>query len=194
MPMNADDSFAGFSAGGTDIFVISAITQTMIGEWLMKHTRRYVGGGISENKHKRFFWVHPYTKTLYWSPTEPGVDGSEAKAKSAFIESVTAVPSNQPASPMSLLIRTPKRDLKLTAPTLERHELWFKSINFLIGRPNNHHNQLPEEPRSTHDSYESGDPQFKQTTESINQYDSEDSEENINIRQCCDDLFHIHLY
>lgn len=46
----------------------------------------------------------------------------------AFIESVVQVPSNnnQEASPMSLLIRTPKRDLKLTAPTLERHEIWFK--------------------------------------------------------------------
>lgn len=46
----------------------------------------------------------------------------------AFIESVSAVPSNDNsgASPMSLLIRTPKRDLKITAPNLERHDLWLK--------------------------------------------------------------------
>lgn len=86
MPMRSDESFTGFSAnGGTDIQVISAITQTMIGEWMSKHTRRYVGGGISENKHQRFFWVHPYTGTLYWSSVEPGFEGNGAKAKSGNI-------------------------------------------------------------------------------------------------------------
>ena len=83
MPMRSDESFTGFSTnGGTDVQVISAITQTMIGEWMSKHTRRYVGGGISENKHQRFFWVHPYTGTLYWSSVEPGFEGNGAKAKS----------------------------------------------------------------------------------------------------------------
>lgn len=83
MPMSSDDTFAGFSSsGGTDIYVISAITQTMIGEWMSKHTRRYVGSGISENKHQRFFWVHPYSKMLYWSSVRPGADGNTAKTKS----------------------------------------------------------------------------------------------------------------
>lgn len=52
----------------------------------------------------------------------------------AFVESVSAVPShdNTGASPMSLLIRTPKRDLKLTAPSLERHELWLKVILYKL--------------------------------------------------------------
>lgn len=159
MPMRSDESFAGFSTNsGTDIQVISAITQTMIGEWMSKHTRRYVGGGISENKHQRFFWVHPYTGTLYWSSVEPGFEGNGAKAKSgknflkkkerilaksnrlfnhlAFIESVSAVPSHDTtgASPMSLLIRTPKRDLKITAPSLERHELWLKVNHYTANK------------------------------------------------------------
>jgi hypothetical protein len=83
MPMSSDDSFHGFSNNSsTDIHVISAITQTMIGEWMSKHTRRYVGGGISENNHQRFFWVHPYTKILYWSSVQPGVEKNEAKTKS----------------------------------------------------------------------------------------------------------------
>ncbi|SAM09468.1 hypothetical protein [Absidia glauca] len=68
-------------AGNGDL--ISAITQTMIGEWMWKHTRKQLGSGISVNKHKRFFWVHPYTRTLYWSTHEPGADADEAKAKSA---------------------------------------------------------------------------------------------------------------
>ncbi|RCH92993.1 hypothetical protein CU098_002674, partial [Rhizopus stolonifer] len=82
MPMDDNMSMFADSEGNTDMDVISSITQTMIGEWMMKHTRRYVGSGISEHKHKRFFWVHPYTKSLYWSSIEPGVDGSESRAKS----------------------------------------------------------------------------------------------------------------
>ncbi|KAI8331024.1 hypothetical protein BC941DRAFT_439597 [Chlamydoabsidia padenii] len=119
--------------------LVLAITQTMIGEWMWKHTRRHVGGGISENKHKRFFWVHPYTRTLYWGNSEPGIDADEAKAKSAFIERVSSIPSHDTmgASPLSLLIRTGKRDLKLTAPTLERHELWRMSLSYLLVPPEN---------------------------------------------------------
>jgi hypothetical protein len=81
----------GFPMGEGDLShhssaeLISAITQTMIGEWMWKHTRKHMGGGISENKHKRFFWVHPYTRTLYWGTNEPGVDADEAKAKSGKI-------------------------------------------------------------------------------------------------------------
>ncbi|KAL9559682.1 hypothetical protein MBANPS3_000305 [Mucor bainieri] len=219
MPMRSDESFAGFStnggSGGTDIQVISAITQTMIGEWMSKHTRRYVGGGISENKHQRFFWVHPYTGTLYWSSVEPGFEGNGAKAKSAFIESVSAVPSHDTtgASPTSLLIRTPKRDLKITAPSLERHELWLKSLSFLLHRPNDTNNQILEEPRLTSDSSaeHAGHPHATihsstaaaidtttstKTSDSRNiipphmmdvtQYDSDDSDDMVNIRQCCD--------
>ncbi|CEP15628.1 hypothetical protein [Parasitella parasitica] len=202
MPMRSDESFSGFTTnGGTDAEVISAITQTMIGEWMSKHTRRYVGGGISENKHKRFFWVHPYTGTLYWSSVEPGYEGNGAKAKSG---SVSAVPShdNTGSSPMSLLIRTPKRDLKITAPSLERHELWLKSLTFLLHRPYDTNNQILEEPRFTSDSNveHAGHQQsinsatvgskvsnrmIPQMTDVI-QYDSDDSEDMVNIRQCCD--------
>jgi hypothetical protein len=69
--------------GATDPITIHAITQTMIGEYLHKYTRRVVGKGQSDNRHKRFFWVHPYTKTLYWSSEDPGSTGtSESSAKS----------------------------------------------------------------------------------------------------------------
>jgi hypothetical protein len=75
-------SFSLTSSSPTNLSVITAITKTMIGDWLWKHTRRTVGGGISEHRHRRFFWVHPYTRILYWSTVEPGVDGSEVLAKS----------------------------------------------------------------------------------------------------------------
>lgn len=61
---------------------IRALTKTMIGDWMWKYTRRVAGKGISEHKHKRFFWLHPYSKTLYWSTQEPGVDGHCYNTKS----------------------------------------------------------------------------------------------------------------
>lgn len=67
----------------TDPQVIHAITQTMIGEFLHKYTRRTLGKGTSDKRHKRFFWVHPYTKTLYWSSADPGAQGTnQSSAKS----------------------------------------------------------------------------------------------------------------
>jgi hypothetical protein len=73
----------GGEGAAADPQVIHAITQTMIGEFLFKYTRRAIGKGISEKRHKRFFWVHPYTKTLYWSSSDPGAastDQSTAKS------------------------------------------------------------------------------------------------------------------
>ncbi len=70
-------------ASSTDPAVIHAITQTMIGEFLYKYTRRVVGKGHGEKRHKRVFWVHPYTRTLYWSSADPGASGTgESNAKS----------------------------------------------------------------------------------------------------------------
>jgi hypothetical protein len=71
------------SNNSTDPAIIHAITQTMIGEFLYKYTRRTIGKGHGERRHKRFFWVHPYTKTLYWSSADPGSSNvSESSAKS----------------------------------------------------------------------------------------------------------------
>ena len=67
----------------TDPNVIHSITQTMIGEFLYKYPRKAIGKGYGERRHKRFFWVHPYTKTLYWSSADPGSSSvSESSAKS----------------------------------------------------------------------------------------------------------------
>lgn len=69
----------------TDPAVIHAITQTMIGEFLYKYTRRTIGKGHGTTRHKRFFWVHPYTRTLYWSSADPGsANVSESSAKSGM--------------------------------------------------------------------------------------------------------------
>jgi hypothetical protein len=64
---------------------VSALTRTMIGDWMWKYTRKVVGSGISENKHRRFFWIHPYTQTLYWSSQEPGTNSRQSNTKSGNI-------------------------------------------------------------------------------------------------------------
>jgi hypothetical protein len=80
------------SVGATDPAVIHAITQTMIGEFLYKYTRRTIGKGHGEHRHKRFFWVHPYTKTLHWSMSDPG-SANVTKVTSKSGKPITLLPS-----------------------------------------------------------------------------------------------------
>jgi hypothetical protein len=136
----------------TDPTIIHAITQTMIGEFLYKYTRKAIGKGYGERRHKRFFWVHPYTKTLYWSSADPGSSNvSESSAKSgrfwiwfdfvpvselftAYIDGVRSVLDPNPMPPglyqYSVVVSTPQREMKITAPTKERHDIWL-NVSFL---------------------------------------------------------------
>ncbi|KAE9407873.1 hypothetical protein BT96DRAFT_1013781 [Gymnopus androsaceus JB14] len=123
----------------TDPAVIHAITQTMIGEFLYKYTRKALGKGYGTARHKRFFWVHPYTKTLYWSSADPNsTNVAESSAKSAYIEGVRQVLDPNPMPPglyqYSVVVSTPQREMKFTAPTKERHEIWLNSLKYLLAR------------------------------------------------------------
>ncbi|OCH89225.1 hypothetical protein OBBRIDRAFT_888562 [Obba rivulosa] len=129
------------NAGSTDPTIIHAITQTMIGEFLYKYTRNRLGKGHGSSRHKRFFWVHPYTRTLYWSSSDPGSSNvSESSAKSAYIEGVKSVMDPNPMPPgiyqYSVVVATPQREMKFTAPTKERHDIWLNALNYLLTRPN----------------------------------------------------------
>lgn len=124
---------------GTDPRMIQAITQTMIGEFLWKYTRKAGRGDMSSNRHRRFFWVHPYTRTLYWSDHDPSTAGrAQLKAKSVAIEAVRVVTDDNPMPPglhrKSLVIMTPGRSVKLTATTGQRHETWFNALSYLLLR------------------------------------------------------------
>ncbi|KAG9245345.1 hypothetical protein BJ878DRAFT_23682 [Calycina marina] len=124
---------------GTDPRMINAITQTMIGEYLWKYTRKAGRGTMSENRHRRYFWVHPYTRTLYWSDRDPSSGGrAELKAKSVPIEAVRVVTDDNPMPPglhrKSLVIITPGRSVKFTATTGQRHETWFNALSYLLLR------------------------------------------------------------
>ncbi|KAF9437287.1 hypothetical protein BGZ76_001349 [Entomortierella beljakovae] len=136
----------------TDPTMIQLITHTMIGDYLMKYTRRRMANMISEKSHRRYVWVHPYTKTVYWSMNNPGAEGSlEQRVKSAYIvavfqeidENVNSQNSDLPN--VSLLVQTTSRNLKLKAPTRDKHDLWFQSINYLLSRPNTPGSDLPSD-------------------------------------------------
>ena len=125
--------------GSTDPRMIQAITQTMIGEYLWKYTRKAGRGEMSDKRHRRFFWVHPYTRTLYWSNQDPAQAGrAQLKAKSVAIEAVRVVVDDNPMPPglhrKSLLVITPGRDVKFTATTGQRHETWFNALSYLLLR------------------------------------------------------------
>lgn len=129
-----------FDAGpGTDPRMIQAITQTMIGEFLWKYTRKPGRPEMSSTRHRRYFWVHPYTRTLYWSDQDPQSAGrSQLKAKSVAIESVRVVSDDNPMPPglhrKSLEVITPGRIVKFTASTGQRHETWFNALSYLLLR------------------------------------------------------------
>ena len=136
----------GFDTHGlgpnTDPRMIQAITQTMIGEYLWKYTRKTGRGELSENRHRKYFWVHPYTRTLYWSDRDPSAAGrSELRAKSVQIEAVRVVADDNPMPPglhrKSLIIVSPGRSIKFTCTTGQRHETWFNALSYLLLRTAN---------------------------------------------------------
>ncbi|CDH58308.1 nuclear migration protein [Lichtheimia corymbifera JMRC:FSU:9682] len=131
---------------------IALITQTMIGDWMWKYTRKAVGNGISERRHKRFFWIHPYTRTLYWSAHAPGMDGREVRAKSASIEGIATLPDHSPGPKVSLLIQTAGRQLRITAEDAERHQVWFESLSYLLARSSPSEEIRPVPSHSTNSS------------------------------------------
>ncbi|ERS98229.1 nuclear migration protein [Sporothrix schenckii 1099-18] len=129
----------GTGYGHTDPRMIQAITQTMIGEYLWKYTRKTGRSGLSENRHRRYFWIHPYTRMLSWSDHGPTPGSrSEQRAKSIPIEGVRVVTDDNPMPPglhrKSLIVISPGRTVKFTCPTSHRHEIWFNALSYLLLR------------------------------------------------------------
>ncbi|KAF7561214.1 hypothetical protein G7046_g2910 [Stylonectria norvegica] len=151
----------------TDPRMIQAITQTMIGEYLWKYTRKTGRGEMSENRHRRYFWVHPYTRTLYWSDRDPSTAGrTELKAKSVAIEAVRVVTDDNPMPPglhrKSLVVISPGRTIKFTCTTGQRHETWFNALSYLLLRTNNEGQSDTEElaENITREDVDEFNPQF----------------------------------
>lgn len=95
--------------------------------------------GISENRHQRYFWVHPYTMTLYWSMDNPALDTrSNGKSKSIAIVSVTSVEDGNPLPPglyhRSIIVQSPERSIKISCLNRQRHNIWLMSLQYLLKR------------------------------------------------------------
>ncbi|KAK2035401.1 PH domain-containing protein [Colletotrichum zoysiae] len=137
-PQTGMAAASGFGPN-TDPRMIQAITQTMIGEYLWKYTRKAGRGEMSDYRHRRYFWVHPYTRTLYWSDRDPATAGrSELRGKSVPIEAVRVVTDDNPMPPglhrKSLIVISPGRTIKFTCTTGQRHETWFNALSYLLLR------------------------------------------------------------
>ncbi|EGE83153.2 anucleate primary sterigmata protein A [Blastomyces dermatitidis ATCC 18188] len=155
---------------GTDPRMIQAITQTMIGEFLWKYTRRTGRSDVSSsNRHQRYFWVHPYTRTLYWSDQDPQAAGkSQHKAKSVAIEAVRVVNDDNPYPPglhrKSLEIVTPGRVVKFTASTSQRHETWYNALSYLLLRTAGEEAAAERRDNLNSDDINEFNPEFRSTS------------------------------
>lgn len=120
--------------------IIAAVTQTIIGEYIYKYYRK-LGPftSVSDTRHERFFWVHPYSMTLYWSPTNPVIsDPAKNQIKAISILDVQCVNDNNPLPPgiyhKSIIIKSHDKNIKITCPTRQIHNIWYNSLKYLLER------------------------------------------------------------
>ncbi|KAF2085256.1 hypothetical protein K490DRAFT_10156, partial [Saccharata proteae CBS 121410] len=128
-------------SGEADPRMIKAVTDVMMGEYLWKYTRKAGREKFSENRHLRYFWVHPFTRTLYWSdskPRDPLNSKSETKAKSVPIDEILLEEDDNLFPPglhqKSITVVAPGRSIKFTAATSKTHETWFNALSYLLMR------------------------------------------------------------
>ncbi|EKG09324.1 hypothetical protein MPH_13638 [Macrophomina phaseolina MS6] len=140
------------------VSVVDAIAATMVGEWLWKYVRgrrsfgvadavtpefgKDDGTGGSSIRHKRWVWISPYERAIMWSSKQPtsgtallGKTGRKLQIQSVLdVKDDTPAPRGvgvQPIFNRSILILTPARALKFTAPSADRHYLWLTALSFL---------------------------------------------------------------
>ncbi|CAR25123.1 Num1p [Lachancea thermotolerans CBS 6340] len=119
--------------------IIPALTQTVIGEYLHKYYRRLGAFSQISSRHERYFWVHPYTMTLYWSTNNPVLENPASnKTRAAAILGIESVEDSNPYPAglyhKSILITTESRPIKITCATRQRHNIWFNSLRYLLQR------------------------------------------------------------
>ncbi|KAG1502123.1 hypothetical protein G6F53_010929 [Rhizopus delemar] len=96
-------------------------TQTVVGDWMWKYTRNRLGRGMSENRHLRFFWLHPYSQIVYWSTQEPGVYPADS-IKNARVLSFKTIEHDQIPH---IVIKTPHRSIKIQCLNPDAHQAWI---------------------------------------------------------------------
>lgn len=124
----------------TDRSMIPAITQVVIGEYLFKYYRKLGPfSSISADRHERYFWVHPYSLTLYWSSSNPVLaNPADVKTKAVAILSVESVDDNNPLPTglyhKSIVIHSQTKTVKFTCPTRQRHNIWYNALRYMVNR------------------------------------------------------------
>jgi hypothetical protein len=119
-----------------DLATMNAVKRTMIGMSLYKYMRRPGWQGLSDKRHQRFFWLNPYTQTLYWSAFNPVNAPENAVIKSTPVVGLYTEPDFNPLPPgiqqRTMCIETPTRLLKVTAISSSDHEDWMRALDHLI--------------------------------------------------------------
>ncbi|KAG8994092.1 hypothetical protein FRB90_000534 [Tulasnella sp. 427] len=124
---------ANISSSKMDSNITHAITQGVIGEYLWKYN--------GQTRHKRFFWIHPETRTLYWTAKSPDATSPKRDSipKKGSIKAVRSVEDPNPiptdVTSYSLVVSTKRREIKFTAGNAERHRIWFDALKYLAERP-----------------------------------------------------------
>ncbi|KAI4089924.1 MAG: hypothetical protein LQ344_005025 [Seirophora lacunosa] len=158
--LSLNPSEAPMDSPGQTISVVDAIAQGMVGEWMWKYVRKRRSFGMPEKaqaefeegrnntgnssgiRHKRWVWLAPHERTVMWSSKQP-TNGSALLGKGGrklTIQSVVDVLDDTPMPKNagirsnfghSILILTPQRALKFTAPNPERHRIWLTALSYL---------------------------------------------------------------
>ncbi|KAG8623760.1 hypothetical protein KVT40_008736 [Elsinoe batatas] len=137
-----------------DTPLVDSIAAAMVGEWMWKYAQKRKSFGMVDSgkefgndtkdatRQRRWVWISPYERTVMWSSKQP-VGGSQlmgSKGRKLLIKTVLDIadPSPLPKNSSyatcytrSIVILTPERPLKLTAPNKERHYHWLMALSFL---------------------------------------------------------------
>ncbi|KAI9300662.1 meiotic cell cortex C-terminal pleckstrin homology-domain-containing protein [Cunninghamella echinulata] len=132
---------------------MKALSHTMIGDWLWKYTnynanknnnknkessdgcsKKFYEKGKGHKKHERYFWLHPYSKILYWSIEKPGNDMNPYNTKSVLIESFHIIDEKK----YIIELQTSHRSLKIQYQHETSYQAWVTSFHYLFGH---HHHQ-----------------------------------------------------
>lgn len=167
------DSITGMSVASnislTDKSMIPVITQVLIGEYLFKYYRKLGPlSSISSTRHERYFWVHPYSLTLYWSTSNPVLKNPNAsKSKAIAILGVESVEDNNPIPVglyhKSIIVHSQTKSVKFTCSNRQRHNIWYNSLRYLVHRNINeldfggHHHHKKDSPEADHSDEDEDD-------------------------------------
>ncbi|KKF96381.1 Anucleate primary sterigmata protein A [Ceratocystis platani] len=120
--------------------MMMAVTEVMIGEFVWKYTRRAGRNGDTQGtRRRRYFWIHPYMRMLFWCDENPMLSRrSEVVCKGSRIEAVRVATDDNPMPPglhrKSMILMTPDGTIKFTCQTGQRHEMWFNALSYLLHR------------------------------------------------------------